>query len=305
VRVFIAGASGVVGCRAIPLLIAAGHRVTAMARTADAGARLSALGAAPIAVDLFDRAGLAAAVAGHEAVINLATHMPASTIAMLMPGAWAENDRVRRDGSANLAEVALAAGVRLFMQESFAPAYPDCGDDWITETAPLRPARYNRTILDAEESARRFARAGGIGIVLRFGAFYGPDAMQTVAMIRAVRRGWAPLPARPEAFFSSISHDDAAAAVVAALRASPGCYNAVDDEPLRRREYFDSLAEALGVAPPRIPPAWLAPLFGSMGRLLARSQRVSNRKLRNETGWRPDYPSVREGWAPTLRAMAG
>jgi hypothetical protein len=78
-----------------------------------------------------------------------------------------------------------------------------------------------------------------------------------------------------------------------ARQAPAGTYNAVDDEPLRRREYFDSLAEALGLPPPKIPPHWLA--------LLARSQRVSNRKLRVETGWAPKYPSVREGWVATLQ----
>jgi len=74
----------------------------------------------------------------------------------------------------------------------------------------------------------------------------------------------------------------------------------VDDEPVRHREYFDAMAARLGVAPPRLPPPWLTFLFGSVGELLARSQRMSNRKLRGECGWTPRYPSVHEGFAAVL-----
>jgi len=301
VKIFVSGATGVIGRRAVPQLRAIGHDVTAMARSPAKADALRKLGARPVTTDLFDKPALFEAVAGHETVINLATHMPSLNLSAFMPGAWAENDRVRKLGSANLVDASIAGGVRLFVQESFAPAYPDCGDRWIDETVAIEPARYNRTILDAERSAHRFTRYGGTGIVLRFGAFYGPDATQLADLIRSIRKGWVPIPGRPEAFFSSISHDDAAMAVVATLQAGAGTYNVVDDEPLRRREYFDSLAQALGVGPPKIPPHWLANLFGSLGRLLARSQRVSNRKLREETSWRPKYPSVREGWAPTVQ----
>jgi nucleoside-diphosphate-sugar epimerase len=302
VKIFFSGATGVIGRRAVPQLLALGHDVTAMARSPMKADEISKVGTRPAIADLFDKAGLHGVIAGHDAVINLATHMPSfSNLAAFLPGAWAENDRVRKLGSVNLVEASIARGVRLFIQESFAPAYPDCGDRWIDETVPLLPARYNRTVIDAERSAQHFTERGGTGIVLRFGAFYGPDATQITNLIQSIRRGWAPIPGRPEAFFSSISHDDAATAVVAALQARAGTYNAVDDKPLRRREYFDSLAQALGLPPPKIPPHWLANLFGSLGRLLARSQRISNRKLREETGWAPKHSSAREGWVATIQ----
>jgi len=302
-RVFVTGATGVVGCRVIPLLLRAGHDVTAVIRSPDKAGATRSTGARAIVADLFDRPALGQAVAEHEAVVNLATHMPPSSFAAFLPGAWSENDNVRRIGAANLVEAALVRDAKIFIQESFAPAYPDRGDEWIDEGVPLEPVRYNRTILDAERAVEQFSQAGRTGIVLRFGAFYGPDAVQVRDLVRSIRRGWAPIPGRPDAFFSSIAHDDAASAVVAALAAGPGAYNVVDDEPLRRREYFDSLAEVLGVPPPKIPPAWMAYLFGSIGRLLARSQRMSNRKLRAATGWAPRYPSVREGWPPTIEAL--
>jgi nucleoside-diphosphate-sugar epimerase len=302
-KILVTGATGVIGSRAIPMLLAAGHEVTAASRSAQADARLAQAGATRIALDLFDRQAVERVVSGHDAVINLATHMPKSSFAALQPGAWVQNDRIRRDASACLVEAAIGAGARLFIQESFAPVYPDCGEAWIGETVPIAPVRYNRTVADAEQSAQRFTRAGRVGIVLRFAAFYGPDSFQMTDFARALRLGWAPIPSRPDAFLSSVSHDDAASAVVAALDAPAGAYNVADDEPLRRAEYFGALAQALGLKAPRIPPAWTARLFGSIGELLARSQRMSNGKLRLATRWSPRYRSVREGFPATIEAM--
>jgi 2-alkyl-3-oxoalkanoate reductase len=300
-QIFITGATGVVGRRVIPLLIATGHQVSAVGRTAEKCAALARMGATPVQIDLFAADAVRRAVAGHQVVINLATHIPGSA-AMFLPGAWRANDRIRREASAILVEAALAAGAERFIQESFAPIYPDCGDQWIDEGMPIQPARYNATVVDAERSAERFTQREGAGVVLRFAAFYGPDSAQTRDLIAFVRRGWAPIPGA-DSYFSSVAHDDAATAVVAALRVRAGVYNVVDDEPLRRRVFFDSLADALGVAPPKLPPAWTTLLFGSLGATLKRSLRISNRKLRNESGWAPQYPSVREGWRAVVTAL--
>ncbi len=302
-KVFVTGATGVIGRRAIPLLVEGGHRVTGSVRAPDGRAALERMGAEAAHADLFSPGALCRAVSGHDAIVNLATHIPSSSWRMMFRGAWAENDRIRREGSSNLVDAAIAAGIPRFIQESFAPVYPDCGGRWIDEDTPLEPVRYNRTVVDAERSAQFFTQAGGAGVVLRFGAFYGPDARHLVDLIRMVRRGWAPIPGPADAFISSVSHDDAAAAAVAALRLPAGAYNVVDDEPVTHREYFDSLAAALGVAPPRLPPAWATLLFGSLGELLARSQRISNRRLRSACAWAPKYRSVREGWPPAVAEL--
>jgi nucleoside-diphosphate-sugar epimerase len=294
-KIFLTGATGVIGRRVIPLLISAGHTVSAVARSPEKAAALARSGVSPVQVDLFDAVVVRAAVAGHEAVVNLATHIPPSSRVML-PGAWRENDRIRSVASGVLAEAARFGGAGRFVQESFAPIYPDRGDAWITEEVPVRPVRYNRTAVQAEESAARFTQGGGAGVVLRFAFFYGPDSEFTRELIRAARKGWALGFGRPEAYFSSVSHDDAAAAVVAALTVPAGIYNVVDDEPLPRRAFYDSLAEALGVPPPRMLPAWAKILAGSLGETMARSQRISNRKLRQACRWAPSSPSVREGW---------
>ena len=300
--IFVTGATGVIGGRVLPHLTAAGHVVTAIGRSPEKRASIERAGARPVEVDLFDELRVRDAVAGHEAIVNLATHIPKSS-RMFLPGAWRENDRIRREGSRNLVDAAIAVGAERFVQESFAPMYADAGERWIDERSRLEPARYNRSTIDAEISADRATQAGLEGVVLRFGMFYGPDSTQLRDMIRFVRNGWSPLPGPPEAFVSPVSHDDAAAAVVAALGVPAGVYNVTDDEPIRRREFVDVLALAVGVPEPRFAPAWLARLGGSLGELLSRSLRISNRKLREASGWAPAWPSIREGLPAAVSAM--
>jgi nucleoside-diphosphate-sugar epimerase len=302
-KVFVTGATGVIGRRLVPMLRAGGHEVTAVARSPMKRAQLQQQGVTPTDVDLFDRTALVPAVAGHDAVINLVTHIPRSTFRMLLRSSWRENDRLRRDASANLVDAAIAGGLSRFVQESFAPVYPDRGDQWIDESVPLSPSKYNRTVLDAEASAVRFSRSGGAGVVLRFGGFYGDDALQTDVFIQSVRRGWSPLPGSPEAYISSVSHDDAATATHAALTLPAGVYNVIDDRPVTHREFVDSLAEALGVPAPKLLPGWMTPLFGSIGEMAARSLRISNRKLRTASAWTPNDPSVRQGWPAVLARL--
>jgi nucleoside-diphosphate-sugar epimerase len=180
--------------------------------------------------------------------------------------------------------------------------YQDGGDRWIDEQWPLRTTPYNRTVLDAEASAARFASAGRDGVVLRFGGFYGPDAFLRT-MIGVVRRGWAPLPGPAGAYWSSVSHDDAASAVMAALEVPTGTYNVVDDEPLTRREWADALAAAAGAHPPRLVPRWLTALGGKTMERLSRSQRVTNEKLKRSSGWTPRWRTAREGLRHAVRAL--
>ncbi len=287
-RVFLTGATGVIGRRVLPLLVGLDHSVTAVAHRPQSRGEIERAGAVPVQVDLFARAAIQRAVAGHDAVINLATHLPAG-LRMFLPGAWAENDRIRRIASANLVDAAIAGGATRFIQESFAPAYPDRGEAWIDERTPIAPVRYSRSVVDAERSAQRFSSGGRTGVVLRFAAFYGPDSWFTRDLIRYVRHGFVPIPGAADSFISSVSHDDAATAA------------------MRRGEFVGSLAETLGVPAPKLAPPWMKYLFGSLGEMLARSLRISNRKLREECAWVPKYPTVREGWravAATISASS-
>ncbi len=197
-RIFLTGSTGVIGRRLIPRLVVAGHGITAVGRAAEKREHLRELGATPVQVDLFDPPALRRAVSGHDTVINLATSIPASSRAFL-PGAWRETARLRRLASANLVDAAIAGGADRFIQESFAPIYRDGGDDWIDEESPVKPARYNSSVLDAEAAAQRFSAGGRVGIALRFALFYGPDSGYTVDTIRYINRVWAPVFGSPAA----------------------------------------------------------------------------------------------------------
>jgi 2-alkyl-3-oxoalkanoate reductase len=301
VKTFVAGATGVLGRRVVTLLVAAGHDVSALARSDAGAALLRRLGATTVRAELFDPDAMRNAVAGHEAVCNLATHIP-PTSKMAMPGAWAENDRIRTEGSKNLVDAVLAGGTPRYVQESIAFLYRDGHDQWLDESSPIDLVANLRSAAVAEANAARVSAAGATGVILRFATFYGADSASTLDMIRLARRRIA-LGAGPHRYMSSITTDDAAAAVVASLSAPAGLYNVGDDEPVTRREFFASLAGALGVRPPLIAPAGLAKLGGARAAVALRSQRIANGAFVDATGWRPVSTSVREG-LPVVVAAA-
>ena len=301
-RIFVAGATGILGRRAVAALVDAGHDVTGVTRSAEKAALLEKLGATAEAVDVFDAAAVARAVAGHEVVANLATHIPTLS-RMRLRSAWRENDRIRGEVSRNLVDASLATGVSRYIQESIAFMYADAADAWIDEDAPLDVLDYVEAGIEAEAQARRVTDAGKTGIVLRFGMFHAPESDQTQMVVRmAGRRVFAMFGPR-DGYLPAVSVDDCATAVVAALGAPPGVYNVVDDEPLTRTEYATALAEALGVKRLRFPPAVAARAAGSPGSMLARSQRVSNARFKQATGWAPRYSSFRDGWPAMVAAV--
>lgn len=301
-KVFVTGGTGAIGTHAVPALIAAGHEVSALARTQSKAAALAAQGARPVIVSLFDRAALASEFAGHDAVANLATALP-STLRFASRRAWKPNVRVRAAGSATVVDAALDAGVSRVIQESVAMLYHDHGTQWVDETAPVDAYPIARSNLAAESSAQRFADSGGIAVVLRFGVFLGPGASHSELMLAHARRHIAAVLGPPNSYLPSIHLSDAATAVVAALTAPAGTYNIVDDEPLTKREYADALTTAAGRNAWIRGPGRAALLAGNRLTSLTRSLRVSNTAFRDATGWAPEYPSAREGWAATAAAL--
>lgn len=297
-KVFVAGATGVLGRRLVPLLVAAGHDVTAIARNDAGRTTVEAAGARPVAVSLFDVDALRTVVAGHDAVINVATRIPTGPSAARL-SAWRENDRIRREGSANLVDAAVHAGAGRYVQESITFVYDDHGDEWIREDGRLRLEFQLHSAVDAEAQAARFTQAGGQGLALRFGLFMDESSAHFRDQVAMLRKGQAPAFGSPAAYQASVMVDDAAAAVVAALGAPAGLYNVTEDEPLTRRDHYSAAAAALGLDAPKFLPEALGKL--PRVRVLARSQRVANGAFKAATGWAPRFPSAREAWAEMAR----
>lgn len=305
-KVFVTGGTGAIGRYAVPALVAAGHRVSALARCDEKARALKEQGAEPVSVSLFDRDALAEAFAGHDAVVNLASALP-STTRFVLRSAWRDCDRVRITGSANVVNAALRVGVQRLIQESVSMLYADGGSDWITETHPVDHYPISRGNHAAEASARRFADAGGSATVLRFGVFCGRGAAHSEEMLRMARMHVGFSAGPPDSYLSSIHVADAARAVVAAVDRSVDAgafdvFNVVDDRPLTKRQYAQACTAAVGTRRYVRAPGRLGLLLGDRLTSLTRSLRVSNRLFRAAADWRPEYPSAFEGFAATASA---
>jgi nucleoside-diphosphate-sugar epimerase len=296
-KVFVTGATGVIGGPTVARLVEAGHQVRAVSRREEAAIVLREAGAEPVTVDLFDADAVKEAVAGSDAIAHLATNVPPFP-QLMRKKSWSMHNRIRTEATRNLVDGARAAGVGRIVKESITFMYQDGGDAWLDESSALTATPgLMAPALDGEEIASELVAAGGAAVVLRFGLFYGGVNRGTDEMLRIARWRSSMVAGKAGAYMSSIHADDAATAVVAALTAPSGVYNASDDEPLTRRDALDAFSAAFHLKRLRTNPAWLMRLLaGAAADSLIASQRVSNQKLRANTGWVPKYPSLREGW---------
>jgi nucleoside-diphosphate-sugar epimerase len=306
-KVFLAGATGVIGRRLLPQLTAGGHEVTAMTRSEERAAGLRDAGATPVVCDVFDAVGVRAAMeaARPEVVIHELTDLPPNLDPRKMEEQAAGNDRIRVEGTRNLVAAAVAARARRMVAQSIAFAYAPGGSGLKTEEDPLwdaAPWPWKRSIDALHALENSVTGTEGIdGVVLRYGFFYGPGSSYAPDghLAGEVRKRRLPVVGKGSGVFSFIHVDDAAAATVAAMeRGAPGIYNVVDDEPALLRDWVPAYAQALGAKPPRRVPVWLARLLA--GRYTASMATslggASNAKAKAQLGWEPRYPSWRQGF---------
>jgi nucleoside-diphosphate-sugar epimerase len=301
-RVLFTGATGVVGRIAVPLLVASGHDVTAVARSDEARAWLGGQGARPVDLDLFSPDSVAEALSGLDCVVHFATSIPAASMSG-KSGAWEMNDRLRREATSNLVDAALAAGATRFVQESITFTYADGGDDWIGEDHPIGTVwEILESALDAEREVARFATGGGSGVVLRMSRLYGPGRA-SAGYLAMVKDRKVPIVGKGLNWVSHLHVEDAASSVLASLEVEPGTYNVSEDEPSRAAANLAALAEALGAkAPRKVPVAVARTMAGGMAGWLSISHRISNRRFREASGWSPLHGSARDAWP---RVVAG
>ncbi|HEX2084989.1 MAG TPA: NAD(P)-dependent oxidoreductase [Solirubrobacteraceae bacterium] len=304
-KIFVAGATGAVGRTLIPQLVQHGHEVVGTTRTPGKADALRALGAEGVVLDGLDRDAVVRAVtaARPDAIVHQMTALSGLSDLRRFEQAFAATNRLRTEGTDNLLAAARAAGVGRVIAQSYAGwPYARDGAPVKSEDDPLDPdpPRQLRTTLDAIRHLER-AVTEARGVVLRYGAFYGPGTGMAPGgdQWETVRRRRFPLVGDGGAVWSFAHVDDVAAATVAALeRWTPGeTYNVCDDEPAPVREWLPALAGAAGAKPPRRVPRWVARLMGDhVVALMCESPGASNAKAKRELGWAPRWPSWREGF---------
>lgn len=305
--IFVTGATGVLGRPVVRQLAQAGHHVRGLARSEQNAAMLRELGAEPVCGDLWHDEPLRAAVQRSDAVLHLATRIP-PLASMGKRDAWRETDRIRAEGTRRIVDYALNTRVQTIIYPSLSFIYPASGDHWIDATnAKPVVVDYYRTTFDAEAEVRRFTETGGRGVVLRMGYFYGPASAQNVAQLRYARWGIGSVPGAAGVYHPYIAIDDAARAVVAALEHAPAdIFDIVDDGPPTTQAMNQAMAAAVGRKRLySLPNFVLRQVMGNdILATMTRSQRVSNQRFKDATGWRPQV-ALADGWQAVARVMEG
>jgi nucleoside-diphosphate-sugar epimerase len=311
-RIFIAGATGAVGKRLVPLLVANGHEVVGTTRSIGKAGDLRAVGAAPVVLDVLDAEAVGRAVSESEpdVVVHQATSLSNLRNLRNLDEAFAETNRLRTVGTDNLLAAARAAGAGKFVAQSFAGwPFAKVGSAVKDEEAPLDPsplpsaAQTMAAIRHVEETV--VAAEPIEGIALRYGGFYGPGTslFEGGEYLEAIRKRRFPVVGSGAGMASFVHIDDVATATLAAIeRGRRGLYNIVDDEPAATTEWLPYLAEVIGAKPPRHVPEWLGRLVAGeqLVSMVTEARGASNAKAKRELGWRLNYPTWREGFVNSL-----
>jgi nucleoside-diphosphate-sugar epimerase len=309
-KVFVAGATGAIGKRLVPMLVENGHEVVGMARSRPE--LVEELGARPVVADALDRDALVRAVveAAPDVIVHQLTAISASSSMRNIDREFEQTNRLRTEGTDNLLAAARAAGVRRFVAQSFGGwPYTREGGPVKSEDDPLDPhppKSFRQTLGAIKHLERAVTGAKGIeGIVLRYGGFYGPGTSLAPgeAHFEAVRKRRFPVVGDGAGVWSFTHIDDAAAATLAAIeRGRPGVYNVCDDEPAPVREWLPELAKTLGAKPPMRVPRWLGRVLGGEAAavMMTEVRGASNAKAKRELGWEPRHASWREGFGSAV-----
>ena len=307
-RVFVAGATGAIGRQLVPRLVAAGHDVTGMTRSESKQAMIRDLGAVPVVADALDPDQVAAAVgrARPDVIVHQLTAIPATLDMRHFDRDFALTNRLRTEGTDHLLSAGQAVGVRRFVAQSYgAWPYARIGGPVKSEEDPLDPT-------PAREMRRSFAAIRHLeqavlgadwtqGIVLRYGAFYGPGTSMAAGteQVELVRTRKFPLVGDGGGVWSFVHVADAAEATVAAVEhGSRGVYNLVDDDPAPVAEWLPALAQTLGAKKPMHVPRFIGRLFvGEAGVIMMTEIRgASNAKAKRELqAWRPAHSELATG----------
>jgi nucleoside-diphosphate-sugar epimerase len=313
-RILVAGATGAVGRRLVPLLVSKGHAVMGLSRTPEKAAAIRAVGAEALAADGLDAESIRAVVnsARPDVIVHEMTDLRGASDLRAFDRSFANTNRLRTEGVDHLLQAAREAGVKRFVAQSFCGwPYARIGGPVKSEADPLDPEppqEFRRTLNAIRHLETAVAGAHDLeGIVLRYGALYAEDTgVFEGSMVGDLRRRRAPLIGKATGWWSFLHADDAAGATAVAIeRGAAGIYNIVDDDPASVQTWLPALAEILGAPRPFRVPAWLARIMVGehIVSLMTQTRAGSNTKAKKELGWQPIYGSWREGFAEAVARL--
>jgi nucleoside-diphosphate-sugar epimerase len=301
-RVFIAGATGVLGRRLVAACTGRGHDVVGLTRDDEGDEAVRERGGEPTRGDVLYRDSVVDAAADSDVLVHAATQIPTDTNPE--ESDWAANDRVRRTGAENVVAAADAVDAdRVVLQSVVWVARQPDGSAFDEDATP-HPDRTTQSALDAERIVREAADESGFEpVVLRGGYFYAHDSAHArtfgerllARRLPIVARG--PL-GRRDATLSFVHVEDAASAFAAAVDGdATGTYHVVDDEPTTYAAFIRELANRLDAPRPFRVPAWLArlPFDADVLRLLTAPMPTSNARFEAAFDWTPEYPTIADG----------
>ena len=307
-RIFVAGATGAIGKRLVPLLVNDGHDIVATTRTPSKVEDLRIQGAVPVVVDGLNKDAVMDAVMASQpdVIIHQMTAIGSMGNFKRFDDEFAATNRLRTDGTAYLLAAAQFAGVRKFVAQSYT-GWPNerVGSRIKTEDDPLdsNPPKAMRKSLEAIRTLEEMVLKvhDVTGIVLRYGGFYGPGTSlsQGSPILEMVRRRKFPIVGTGAGVWSFIHIDDAAQATRLAIETEHSAiYNIVDDDPAEVSEWLPELCRAIGAKPPFHVPALLGRLaMGDAGvSMMTMIRGSSNAKAKDALGWQPRYQSWRDGF---------
>jgi 2-alkyl-3-oxoalkanoate reductase len=311
-RVFVTGATGALGSRLLPLLVAAGHSVVGLTHTAAKSQAIARAGAEPIVADGLDASAIRTVVvnAAPEVIVHEMTALRGMSDMRHFDRSFALSNRLRTEGLDHLLAAATEAGTRRVVAQSFCGwHYARSGGHVKTEEDPLDlepPPQMRRTLSAIRYLETHLLQARNVaGLSLRYGFFYGPGTgLLDEVLIEQLRRRRFPLIGGGTGWSSLVHIDDAAAATAIAVeRGDPGIYNIVDDEPAPVRDWLPTLAASVGAKPPIRVPKWLAlPLAGKhLVTMMTEARAGSNAKAKRLLSWQPVHRSWRAGFGAALR----
>lgn len=315
-KVFVAGAGGVVGNRLVPMLVRNGHEVTAMTRSAGKADALRKVGARHVAADGLDRDAILRAVeqSRPDVIIHQMSALGGASSLKTFDTDFAVTNQLRMQGTDHLIEAARANGVGRFIAQSYGNwNYARVGSGPKTEDDaldPTPPANQRRTLAAIRYLEAAVAEAVDLnGITLRYGNFYGPGTGFALegGIVKMVRKRQLPLVGNGAGVWSFIHVDDAASATMAAVESGqPGIYNIVDDDPAPVSSWLPELARILRAKPPMTVPVWLGRMFvGDVGvSMMTQIRGASNAKAKGQLAWQPRFPSWRDGFRHELHDVA-